>query len=686
MPYFATRTAASLLALVAAIGAAFAAEPETPLDALPYTPSLDVTAMDRTANPCEDFYQYACGNWIKNNPMPDDQSRWSVYSKMAADGQRFQWGILQRLADATNGNTPLQQKLGNYFAACMDEAHVEAAGMTPMAPTLSRIAALESTRDLPALLAELHQELPGGSPLFGFGAAQDYADATQVIAFAVAGGLGLPDRDNYLKSDARNRTLRKQYVEHMSRMFALLGDDGATAARNAATVMRIETELARASMSRVDLRDPHKQFNKMDMRRLKAMTPHFDWSAYLAGLQHAELDQFNVTEPKFYARLDALLARESLDALKTYLRWHAAHAYAPHLSKPFVDENFAFFGKTLRGTPQQQPRWKRCVALADQQLGEALGQEFVSRAFSAELKAQTLRMTQQIEEAMAKDIESLAWMSPETKARAQEKLRGIVNKIGYPERWRNYDAFVVAREDHAGNVVRGSRFEAQRQLAKIGKPLDRGEWDMTPSTVNAYYNPQMNDINFPAGVLQPPLFDPKLDDAPNYGNTGGTIGHELIHAFDDEGRKFDAQGRLRDWWTKRDAKAFESRAQCVVDQYGKYVVIDDIKINSRLTLGEDIADLGGMILAWSAWKAETANKTLEARDGLTPEQRFFVGFAQWTCGEVRPEEQRIHAMTDPHSPGKYRINGVAVNLPEFQQAFACKPGQAMAKEKRCRVW
>lgn len=686
MPYFATRTAASLLALAAAIGAAFAAEPETPLDALPYTPSLDVTAMDRTANPCEDFYQYACGNWIKNNPMPDDQSRWSVYSKMAADGQRFQWGILQRLADATNGNTPLQQKLGNYFAACMDEAHVEAAGMTPMAPTLSRIAALQSTRDLPALLAELHQELPGGSPLFGFGAAQDYADATQVIAFAVAGGLGLPDRDNYLKGDARNRTLRKQYVEHMTRMFALLGDDAATAARNAAAVMRIETELARASMSRVDLRDPHKQFNKMDMRRLKAMTPHFDWSAYLAGLQHAELDQFNVTEPKFYARLDALLARESLDALKTYLRWHAAHAYAPHLSKPFVDENFAFFGKTLRGTPQQQPRWKRCVALADQQLGEALGQEFVSRAFSAELKAQTLRMTQQIEEAMAKDIESLAWMSPETKARAQEKLRGIVNKIGYPERWRNYDAFVVAREDHAGNVVRGSRFEAQRQLAKIGKPLDRGEWDMTPSTVNAYYNPQMNDINFPAGVLQPPLFDPKLDDAPNYGNTGGTIGHELIHAFDDEGRKFDAQGRLSDWWTKRDAKAFESRAQCVVDQYGKYVVIDDIKINSRLTLGEDIADLGGMILAWSAWKAETANKTLETRDGLTPEQRFFVGFAQWTCGEVRPEEQRIHAMTDPHSPGKYRINGVAVNLPEFQQAFACKPGQAMAKEKRCRVW
>ncbi|GAA5179533.1 M13 family metallopeptidase [Niveibacterium umoris] len=688
MQTLAARSVAALMALTVVFVSAHAADPasQTPLDAMPYTPSLDVSAMDRDANPCEDLYQYACGNWIKNNPIPADQSHWSVYSKLAADGQRFQWGILQRLADAKNGNTPLQQKLGNYFAACMDEAHVEASGATPMAPVLKRIDALQSHRELPALLAELHQDLPGASPFFGFFAAQDFADADRVIAFAAAGGLGLPDRDNYLKTDERNRALRKQYIEHIARMFVLLGDDVAQAERNAADVMRIETALARASLSRVDLRDPIKQHHPMDARQLQALTPHFDWSGYLAGVQLRELEQFNVTEPKFYRRLDALLTQEPLEAQKTYLRWHAARAFAPHLSKVFVDESFAFYGKTLLGTPEQKPRWKRCVMLADQQLGEALGQEFVSRAFSAELKAQTQRMTQQIEEAMAKDIDSLPWMSKETKARAQEKLRAIVNKIGYPDKWRNYDAFVVSRGDYAGNVVRGSRFEAQRQFAKIGKPLDRGEWDMTPSTVNAYYNPQMNDINFPAAVLQPPLYDPKLDDAPNYGNTGGTIGHELTHAFDDEGRHFDGQGRLRDWWSRRDAKAFEERAQCIVDQYAKYVVVDDIKINSRLTLGEDIADLGGMILAWSAWKAEVAGKALESRDGLTPDQRFFVGFAQWACEATRPEELRIHAMTDPHSPGKYRINGVAANMPEFQQAFACKAGQAMVKARRCRVW
>lgn len=688
MTYRLARTGILIACLGALTGAARAANPneETPLDALPYTPGLDVSAMDRTAEPCEDLYQFACGNWNKLNPIPADQSRWSVYSKMAAEGQRFQWGILQRLAAAKNGNTPLQQKLGNYFAACMDESHVEAAGHTPLTPLLKQIDTIADKAALPALLADLHQDLPGSSPFFALGAAQDFGDASRVIAFAYSGGLSLPDRDNYLKADSRNRALRKQYVEHMTRMFVLLGDTPADAARRASDVMRIETALAQATLSRVEQRDPYKQFNKRDARGLQAMTPQFKWAGYLAGLKQPALDQFNVTEPRFYAQFNALLARESLAAIKNYLRWHATNAYAPHLSKPFVDENFAFFGKTLRGTPAQQARWKRCVALTDQQLGEALGQEFVSRAFSAELKEQTLRMTKQIEAAMAKDIDSLTWMSPQTKQRAQEKLGAIVNKIGYPDRWRNYDAFTVSRGDYIGNVTRGTRFEAQRQLAKIGQPVDRGEWLMTPSTVNAYYDPQMNSINFPAAVLQAPLYDPKMDDAPNYGNTGGTIGHELIHAFDDEGRKFDAQGRLRDWWTQRDAKAFESRAQCVVDQYAKYIVIDDIRINSRLTLGEDLADLGGLILAWSAWKTETANKVLENRDGLSPEQRFFVGFAQWTCGETRPEELRIHAMTDPHSPNKYRINGVVVNMPEFQQAFSCKAGQAMVKEKRCRVW
>jgi endothelin-converting enzyme/putative endopeptidase len=351
-----------------------------------------------------------------------------------------------------------------------------------------------------------------------------------------------------------------------------------------------------------------------------------------------------------------------------------------------VSENFEFFSKTLRGVPQLRPRWKRCVTLVDSQLGEALGQEFVARAFSPKLKDDTNRMTKRIEQAMRDDISSLTWMSDATKKRALEKLDTIVNKIGYPDKWRDYSSVEVKRGDFFGNVERATRFEQKRDLAKIGKPLDRGEWLMTPPTVNAYYNAQMNDINFPAGVLQPPLYDPKMDDAPNYGNTGGTIGHELTHGFDDQGRQFDAQGNLKDWWTPDDGKAFEERAACISDQYAQYVIVDDIKINSKLTLGEDVADVGGLVLAWMAWKAETVDKKLEDRDGMTPEQRFFVGYAQWACENDRPENLRVKALTDPHSPGKYRVNGLVVNMPEFEKAFSCKAGSPMAAVKRCRVW
>jgi endothelin-converting enzyme/putative endopeptidase len=422
---------------------------------------------------------------------------------------------------------------------------------------------------------------------------------------------------------------------------------------------------------------------------MQALTPGFDWHAYLAALGEPKLDNFNVTEPAFFKEFAKQVHSNDLPAIQTYLRWHVMHALAPALSSNFDKENFAFFSKTLRGVQQQPPRWKRCVRLVDNQLGEALGQEFVARAFSPGLKAKSLHMTKQVEEAMKKDIESLDWMSKETKKRAQQKLAAIVNKIGYPDKWRDYSSYDVKPNDFVGNVVRGNVFEVKRHLAKIGKPLDRSEWGMTPPTVNAYFNPQMNDINFPAGVLQPPLFDPKMDDAPNYGNTGGTIGHELTHAFDDEGRQFDAKGNLKDWWTKKDAKEFEERAQCIVDQYAQYTVMDDIKINSKLTLGEDVADLGGLILGWMAWKEQMASMPQQAqppRDGLTPEQRFFVGYAQWACENDRPENLRVHAMTDPHSPGKFRVNGLLVNMPQFQQAFQCKAGQPMVKEKRCRVW
>jgi endothelin-converting enzyme/putative endopeptidase len=680
------RTLLPLLVTAALAAPALAADADTPLTTLPYTPGLDVAAMDRSADACTDFYQYSCGGWIKENPIPPDQSQWDVYRKLAQDNQRFLWGILGEAAKATRGRDATQQKIGDYFAACMDEAAVEERSIGPLQPYLDRVDAMKSKAELAAVLAQLHLATGDGGLLFGFGSGQDFSDATRVIAFASAGGLGLPDRDYYVKDDARSKEMRAKYVAHVARMFALLGDAADRVQAEADTVMRIETALARASLTRVERRDPYKLFHKMDRKQLAALTPAFDWGAYLKGAGLAKLNAFNVTQPEFFAEVQKELEAESLADLKTYLRWHLARATAPFLSEALVDENFDFYSHTLRGVPQLRPRWKRCVALVDAQLGEALGKEFVRRAFSPQLKARALRMTGQIEQAMRADIESLTWMGPATKRQAQAKLHTLVNKIGYPNKWRDYSKVVVKRDDFFGNVERAQRFESHRDLAKIGKPLDRGEWQMSPPTVNAYYDAQMNDINFPAGVLQPPLYDPKMDDAPNYGNTGGTIGHELTHGFDDEGRKFDAKGNLRDWWTEADAKAFDERAACVVDQYANYVIVDDIKINSKLTQGEDIADLGGLILAWAAWQAEKAAIPDRPRDDLSPEQRFFVGYAQWACENDRPENQRVKAMTDPHSPAKYRVNGLVVNMPEFAAAFSCKPGQPMTSEKRCRVW
>src|SRR5712672_1045858 len=660
--------------------------PETPLTSLPYTPGLDVGAMDKSADPCVDFYQFACGGWIRNNPIPPDESRWSVYGKLAWENQRFLWGILDGLAKSTAGRSAAQQKIGDYFAACTNEDAVEKLAAQPLKRTLDRINGMKSKSDLAAVLARLHLATGSSSLFFGFDSNQDYADATQVIAFAGAGGLGLPDRDYYTKDEDKSKEIRARYVVHVARMFEFLGDSSDTAKREAGKVMEIETALAKASLTRTQRRDPYQLFHKMDAKGLQALTPGFDWDVYLGTVGLSRLNTFNVTEPEFFKELERQWRSLGLADIKTYLRWHAAHAAAPFLSSAFVNEDFDFFGRTLYGAPELRPRWKRCVTLGDAQLGEALGQEFVRRAFGPELKQKTLRMTKQIEQAMEDDLNRIEWMSVPTKQKALEKLRAIVNKIGYPDNWRDYGPVEVRREDFAGNVTRANLFESRRRLAKIGKPLDRGEWGMTPPTVNAYYNPQMNDINFAAGVLQPPLYDPKMDDAPNYGNTGGTIGHELTHGFDDEGRQFDAQGNLKDWWTEKDAREFNDRAQCIVDQYAQYTIVDDVKINSALTEGEDIADLGGLVLAWMAWKAETAGASPESRDGFTPEQRFFVGYAQWACEHHRPEDLRARALTDPHSPAKYRVNGLVVNMPEFERAFSCKAGQPMVRENRCRVW
>ena len=659
---------------------------DKPTTALPYTPSLDVNSMDKTADPCVDFYQYSCGGWKKNNPIPPDQARWSVYGKLYQDNQRFLWGILEDLAKKTEGRNPTQQKIGDYFAACMDESAVEKLGATPLKSYLDSIKGMKTKADLPAVLARLHLVEQGNGTFFGFGSNQDFENSANVIAFASNGGLGLPDRDYYDKTDAKSVEIRKKYVAHVQRMLQLAGDQPAVAQKEAARILEIESALAKSQLTRVQKRDPYNLFHKLDFKAVQALSPNFDWAVYIKELGLEPQSVVNVTEPAFYKEFNHQLALLSMDDIKTYLRWHTVHAAAPYLSTAFVNENFEFYSKTLRGVPQLRPRWKRCTSLVDQQLGEALGQEFVNRAFSADLKQRTLTMTKQIEAAMESDINKLDWMSAPTKAKALEKLHAVVNKIGYPDKWRDYSSVDVKPTDFLGNVQRATAFESKRELAKIGKPLDRSEWSMSPPTVNAGYEPQMNDITFPAGVLQPPLYDAKIDDAPNYGNTGGTIGHELTHGFDDEGRQFDAQGNLKDWWTKEDATNFTNRAQCVVDQYAQYTVVDNIKINSKLTEGEDVADLGGLILAWMAWKDQTANQKFENREELTPEQRFFIGYAQWACENNRPEDERANAITDPHSPGKYRVNGLVVNMPEFQSAFSCKAGQPMTKEKRCRVW
>lgn len=663
-----------------------AVKQDQPLTELPYHPSLDLSSMDTSVDPCEDFYTYSCGGWKAANPIPSDRSSWSVYSKLAQDNQQYLWGILAGLAKNTDGRNSSQQKIGDYFASCMNEASIEKLGYAPLRPALDLIASMKSKASLAKVLAQLHLWTGDDGLFFGFGASQDLADSNSVIAYATGGGISLPDRDYYTKSDDKSKEMREQYTQHVAKIFELSGATAEQAKQWSLTVLDIETELAKATLTQVEKRDPHNLFHKLNAKTLQALTPNFNWTEYLDGIGMKDLKTFNVTEPKLYQKMSQQWQKRSLEEIQTYLRWHVLHNGAAQLSSPFVNENFAFYSKTLHGVPEQAPRWKYCVGLIDVQLGEALGEEFVKRNFSPALKEQTLRMTLQIEAALKKDIASLTWMSDKTKVRAQEKLASMVNKIGYPDTWRDYSNFQIKPDDFAGNVQRGTVFENRRQLAKIGKPVERAEWGMTPQTVNAYYNPQMNDINFPAGVLQPPLFDNKMDSGPNYGNTGGTIGHEIIHGFDDEGRQFDAKGNLKNWWGKKDGKEFLQRSQCIVDQYAGYTIVDDIKINSKLTLGEDSADLGGMLLAWMAWQAELAEHPSEPRDGFSSEQRFFIGFAQWDCANDRPENERVNALTNPHSPGQFRINGVAVNMPQFHKAFSCKPGQAMVKKDQCRVW
>jgi len=655
-----------------------------PLTAMPYSPSLDVTSMDRSVDPCVDFYKFSCGGWQKNNPIPADQAAWSVYAKLANENQQFLWGVLAEDAQAKD-RTAVQQKVGDYFAACMNTDAIDAAGDKPVRAGLAEIDGLKTRSELVAALTRLHHEW-AGSYFFGSGTGQDAADSSTVIVELGAGGLGLPDRDYYTKTDDKSVKIRAQYAEYVQQLLGLAGETAEQAKADADAILRIETALAKASLTRVERRDPHNTYHMETLEELGKLTPSMDWPVYFKVQGAAGLTKLNVSQPAFMKAVEAELATEDVAALRAYLRFHLLTAAAPYLAHPFEQANFDFFSKTLRGVPAMPPRWKTCTRAVDRNLGEALGQEFVRRTFSAETKAKTQLMTAQIETAMQHEIEGLDWMSPATKTEALRKLHAIRNKIGYPEKWRDYTALAVKADDYFGDARRAGQFQDAREWNKLGKPVDRDEWGMTPPTVNAYFNPQMNDINFPAGVLQPPLYDPKEDDAPNYGNTGSTIGHELTHAFDDEGRQFDAEGNLKDWWTPADAKGFEDRINCVRDQYAGYVIVDDIHITSKLTSGEDVADIGGTLLAYIAWKKQTEGVTLTPKDGLTPDQRYFVGMAQWACENQRPENLRVSAITNPHSPGFARVNGVVSNMPEFQKAFSCKAGQAMVHVPTCRVW
>lgn len=670
-----------ILCIVAAAG--LAQTPEHPLTALPYTPSLDTRFMDKSADPCKNFYQYACGNWNKVNPMPADQARWDVYSKMTDDNQRFLWGLLDKYSKAAN-RTPNEQKIGDYFGACMNIAAIEKAGVGPLDGALKQIAEMKSTHDIAAYVgSQVHE---GVDVLFNFGSGPDLDNATVVTAELAAGGLGLPDRDYYFKADSKSQDIRKRYVEHVAKLLTLLGETSTDAQTDAGIVMRIETALADKSLTRVQKRDPYQLKHKMTVDQLRQSMPDFDWDEFLAKVGTPSFEKLNVEEPKFLDELNGQLHNGKLSDWRAYLRWHLVHAQATTLTAAFEDENFNFYSKYLRGVPQMQPRWKRCTRTVGYRLGDAVGQVFVQETFSPNTKAEVLTMTKQIELEMESDIKSLTWMSDGTRNEALRKLHSIVNKIGYPDKWKDYSSVPMKADDFFSDNAAAEAFEAQRELSKIGKAVDRMEWMMPATVVNAYYDPQTNTINFPAGVLAPPLFDPQLDAAPNYGNTGATIGHELTHGFDDEGRQYDADGNLKDWWTEQDAKAFEQRVGCVRDQYAQYVVVDDIHINSKLTLGEDVADLGGTLLAYLAWKHATLGQDLKTVDGFTPDQRYFVGMAQWACGDTRPETKRMGAITDPHSPDEFRINGVVADLPQFGDAFGCQAGQPMRRTNACRVW
>ena len=645
---------------------------------------FDPGIVDKSVDPCADFYQYACGNWMKQNPIPPDQSRWGRFSELEERNRDVLHAILEEASKPGPNRDQVTKEIGDYYAACMDEKAIEAKGIAPLEPELTRIRNLKDKAGLAAETAQLQRD--GVDVLFEFGSGSDFKNADMNIGQADQGGLGLPDRDYYFKTDAKSEEIRQKYVAHVQRMFELAGEKPDQAKADAAAVMRVETALAKGSLDLVSRRDPEKQYHKMSVTDLEALSPLFQWKAYIRDSGSPEFSSLNVVWPDFFKAMNTEIQNASLEDWKTYLTWHLLHDEAPLLPAAFVNENFNFYGKTLTGSDQIRPRWKRCVGFVDAQLGEALGQKFVERTFGKEGKQRTLKMVDALEKALGQDIQNLDWMSAATKQQAEVKLKAIANKIGYPDKWRDYSSIVIKRDDPIGNGFRADQFEFQRQVNKIGKAVDRSEWAMTPPTVNAYYDPTMNNINFPAGILQPPFFDNDMDDAVNFGGIGMVIGHELTHGFDDQGRQFDAHGNLHDWWTPADAKAFEQRDACIANEYSKFEVAPGVHVNGELTLGENTADNGGTRVSLMALQNTIGNRPRSEIGGYTPDQRFFLSFGQIWCENEREEAARLQVQTDPHSPARFRVNGVLQNMPEFQKAFACKAGQPMVPANACRVW